>query len=160
MSDVERLLIGVDPGLMTGVAWLLDDDTFESCDLPALDACDRIARLFSDHWNGGDQDDCRPIVIAVERYSITQQTVKLTRQYDALEVIGVCRWIARYHGASFLLQGASAAQRVGNRDVLRTLGWWKPGGDHLNKAAAQVALAYQQTFPHEFAKRLEPGTII
>jgi hypothetical protein len=146
-----RLLVGVDPGLATGLAWLWND-TFTSENLSALDACDRIENLTRRHPG--------PIVVAVERYNITKQTTRMTRQYEALEVIGFCRWIARRHRASFLLQSAGEAQRAGNREVLRLLGWWKPGGDHLNKAAAQVALTYQRSFPLEFARRLEPGMII
>lgn len=152
MSDTPRLIIGVDPGQATGLAWMLDDD-FTSVDTTPLEACDKISQALRLR---GD----RSAVVAVERYNITQRTVKLTRQYDALEIIGVCRWLAHRHRAVFLLQGASDAQRCGNREVLRTLGWWKPGGDHLNKAAAQVALAFQRTFPHEFAARLEPGMIV
>lgn len=152
MSDTPKLIIGVDPGKTTGLAWLLDDE-FTSVDLPPLEACDQVERLLR---RRGD----RPALVAAERYNITQQTVKLSRQYDALEVIGALRWLAHAHRATFVLQGASDAQRCGNREVLRTLGWWSPGGDHRNKAAAQVALAYQQTFPHEFASRLAPGTII
>lgn len=149
--DTTRLIIGVDPGKMTGLAWLIDD-TFKSTDLAVLNACTVMDMLLREY------EGC-PIIIAVERYSITQQTSRLTRQYDALEVIGVCRWFAHSHDAQFLLQSAAAAQRCGNRDVLRALGWWKPGGDHLNKAAAQVALAYQTTSPLEFTRRLEPGMI-
>jgi len=152
MFDTPRLIFGVDPGQATGLAWMLDDD-FMSVDTTPLEACDKISRMLRLR---GD----RSAVVAVERYNITQRTVKLSRQYDALEIIGVCRWLAHAHRATFVLQGASDAQRCGNREVLRTLGWWSPGGDHRNKAAAQVALAYQQTFPHEFASRLEPGTII
>lgn len=152
-DNVSRLIIGVDPGKVTGLAWLIDD-VFMSSEYSSMNACTTIDSLIRVY---GEQD---AVIIAVERYNITQQTTKLTRQYDALEVIGVCRWIACLHDAQFLLQSASGAQRCGNRDVLRTLGWWKPGGDHLNKAAAQVALAYQKIYPHEFAKRIESGMII
>lgn len=155
-----RLIIGVDPGKSTGLAWLIDD-TFQSIDLPAIKACtllDMIMREYDSDKSVIRSDQVA--VIAVERYNITAQTSKLTRQYDALEVIGVCRWLAHAHGAQFMLQGASSAQRCGNREVLQALGWWKPGGDHLNKAAAQVALACQTIFPHEFAQRIEPGMII
>jgi predicted RNase H-like nuclease (RuvC/YqgF family) len=152
ICNTPRLIIGVDPGKMTGLAWLIDD-TFKSTDLTAINACDMISNLLISY------SEQRPVIIAAERYNITQRTVKLTRQYDALEVIGTCRWMAHNHHTMFILQAASEAQRCGNRDVLRALGWWKPGGDHLNKAAAQVVLAYQQAFPHEFARRLEPGMI-
>lgn len=146
-----RLIIGVDPGKMTGLAWLVDN-TFRSTDLTALDACTMIDTLMTQHSD-------RPTIITAERYTITTNTAKLTRQYDALEVIGVCRWLAHMRRAQFELQAASAAQRCGNRDVLSALGWWGRGFDHRNKAAAQVALAYQQRFPNEFALRLEPGMI-
>lgn len=144
-----HLIIGVDPGGTTGLAWVLNGQ-FESVDLPPLEAMDKVDELVRRRV---------PTVIAAERYNITAQTIKKTRQYDALEVIGACRWLAyRYH-ASFLLQSAGEAQRAGNREVLRVLGWWKPGGDHLNKAAAQVALAFQRALPQEFTKLIEPGML-
>lgn len=148
----KRLIIGVDPGKETGLAWLIDDE-FSHMDLPALAACDKIAWLVS---GCGAQ---RPTIIAAERYNITQRTVKMTRQYEAFEVIGACRWIAHVHRTSFVLQAAGEAQRAGNRDVLLRLGWWRRGGDHLNKAAAQVVLAFQQIFPAAYAELIGPDTI-
>lgn len=152
---VDKLIIGVDPGLQTGLAWLTSagsDERFSSVDLPAMEACDRIARFLDDR--------CRQqAVIAVERFTVSGRAAKMTRQNDALEIIGVCRWLARRHGVSFLLQGAGDAQRVGSRELLTRLGWWAVGGDHLNKAAAQVALAYQRAYPREFAQRINPDTI-
>lgn len=145
-----RLIVGVDPGGTTGLAWLLND-RFESVDLAPLEALDKIDELARRKM---------PTIIAVERYTITAQTIKKTRQYDALEVIGASRWIAHRYRCTFLLQSPGEAQRAGNREVLRVLGWWAKGADHRNKAAAQVAFALQRTLPHEFAQRVEPGMLL
>ena len=132
------LIIGVDPGKTTGLAWL-DNKTFYSTDYNALSACDKIFELITT-YDG-------KVIVAVEPYNITRQTIKFTRQYDALEVIGTCKWMSYKYGAEFILQAASAAQPAGNVDLLKQLGWWVSSKDHCNKAASQVVLAYQRVFP-------------
>jgi len=158
----DKLIIGVDPGLQTGLAWLMSengDEQFSSIDLLAMEACDKIAWLLA-RWRGRrTQWRGRQAVIGAERFVITGRAAKMTRQNDALEVIGTCRWLARAYESSFLLQAAGEAQRIGSRATLLQLGWWMPSGDHLNKAAAQTVLAYQRAYPHEFAHRIYPGTI-
>jgi hypothetical protein len=140
----KRLLIGVDPGKTSGLA-VLDGDDFWSVDLDdPLDVCDEVHRML--RWK-------RPTVVAVERYTFTRAAGRMTRQYDALEVIGALRYICHTSGVSFVLRGASESARVGSPAVLRALGWWARGFDHRNRAAAQLALLLQQTYPEEFVRR-------
>lgn len=148
-----RLIIGLDPGGTCGFASLLGD-TFESCDLRPYDACLRLERLLA-------RRDVDASVVACERFTLTAESVKKTRQNDALEIIGVARYLAtRYNSTAFLLQGASEAQKAANREVLRLLGWWTPGVDHRNKAAAQLALALSRVDPLDYRRRLEPGMLV
>lgn len=92
--------------------------------------------------------------LTVERFTQAPGRPR-TAQNDALEVIGVMRWLACEHRAWFALRGAAEASRAGSHDVLRRLGWYRPKpGDHMNKAAAQVALAYQERDPIGFIHSL------
>lgn len=142
MSRLSSLLIiGIDPGLTCGFA-TLNAGVFDLYDLEYTAAIDRLDTL--------TYGQATPYMIAVERFTPNGKAA-MTRQVHALELIGAARFMARKRGAlRFLVTGASEAQRVGTPDVLRRLGWWKPGGDHLNKAAAQIAYAIFLTLPDEF----------
>lgn len=139
------IIIGVDPGKTTGLAWY-SDGKFNSGDYSSLNACDVIHNLLNNYH--------RSKIIAVERYNITRQTIRFTRQYDALEIIGTCRWFSHRFAAEFILQDASAAQYSGNVLLLKQLQWWVSGKDHCNKAASQVVLACQRAFPNHIQDKL------
>lgn len=139
-----ELIVGVDPGLACGFA-VLDGDDFYSMDLTPEFACDELARQLQ---RGKDT------VVAVEMYIPKGNTGKMTRQNDALEIIGVSRYLARTLGArAFLLQGTSDAQTACKPAVLRRMGWYAKGKDHCNKAAAQVGLALMKMAPLEYERR-------
>lgn len=144
---IEHLFIGVDPGLHVGLA-VLDGDRFTAVELSRTAAEDKLHALL---WG-----QRRKTVIAVERFSMSGRK---THQPDALEVIGVARFLARRgHAAAFLLQGSAEATRTGSAEVLRALGWWQRGAaDHVHRACSQVALALALTCPEDFARRLGPG---
>lgn len=138
-----RFIVGLDPGKSCGFA-TLNGDEFHSTDLTPLQACSELHRLLR---NG------RPKIVSAERYTFTQAASRMTRQYDALEIIGTARYLCHEYGVTFVINGAAEASRVGSPAVLRALGWWARGKDHRNKAAAQVALVLQQTHPEEFLER-------
>lgn len=77
--------------------------------------------------------------VVVERFTFT--SIKQTRQYDALEVIGALRYVARLGGASFTLQSRSDKTRVTN-DMLRRLDWYTVRGNGHANAAAQHGLVF------------------
>jgi hypothetical protein len=145
----QRLLIGVDPGKACGFAYL-NGEQFTSDDLSLYDACAELERLLK---RG------QPTVVAVERFTFQASSSKKTRQYDALEFIGVARFLCTKYSVQLLIQGAAEASKVGSPQVLRVFRWWKKGYDHANKAAAQVALALARTHPVEFERMLGPGII-
>ena len=139
----------VDPGLEAGAVnwnteWHSYRDSYEFFPMqaPAYDILERIDR----DLNGG------PAVIVVERF--VQQSLKHTRQYDALEMIGALRWIASRYGATFVLQSRSDKARVPD-DTLRALGVWDPqhpdAMDAFRHLLIYVARAYPQ---HSLMRRL------
>lgn len=155
-------IIGVDPGgkrdvAGCGIAELwgtpADDDVdFTSDDVTPFEAFRTIYYQI--------QNDHHPTLVAAERFTITQQSARRTRQNEAIELIGALRHLCACHEIPFLVQGASDAQRSGNRDVLRALGWWVPGKDHRNKAASQVVHALMLTRPRDLERLIGPGTVI
>lgn len=160
-----RYVIGVDPGGKVDVASCgyavlrgtheVDELEFESSDITPFEAFSRVASLLTSRRAVGST-----VVVAAERFTITQQSARRTRQNEALELIGALRHLCAYYDRTFLVYGASDAQRTGNRDVLRALGWWTPGRDHRNKAAAQVAHTLLQVAPAEFEQLVRPGIVI
>lgn len=146
MNLYDTLIIGIDPGKTVGFARLYNDG-FKQGDLSYEKTTDVLDLMTA--WATLQQV---PFIVSVERFTQHNNRV-MTRQNDALELIGVARFLARKRGAvKFMLNGVTDAQRMAPPDVLRQLGWWKPGGDHLNKAAAQVAYAVALTWPDDFAR--------
>lgn len=141
-------VIGVDPGKAVGLAVLEPNDRFTAVELTYEQAEDRLWELLRVQV---------PTVIGMERFTFTSRSVKMTRQYDALYLIGMARFATRLLGGRFLLQGASDAWEAGGPDVIRTLGWWQRGAaDHVHRACSQVILALQ-TADHRRLVRLLTG---
>lgn len=146
-----RSVFGVDPGLAVGLLRFEPDTGFvEMTTLPPLEAADWVSRRV----RAGD-------LVATERFTPGAGTARRTRQNDALEVIGMLRWIAYRSNATLLLQSVSDAVKVAPNDVLRALNWWRRGDpDHVRRAAAQAAYALHQTRPELLEKLVGPGTIV
>lgn len=144
----DLLVIGVDPGKTCGFATFSAGVFDFSDDLTFNAALDRLHELTS-HGQG------LRVIISVERFTPRGGRQHMTAQTHALEFIGAARYIARVRNVlRFLTPGPAEAQHVGSPDVLRQLGWWAPGYDHRNKAAAQVAYAIHNTLPDAYAELL------
>jgi hypothetical protein len=137
-SSNEYVIIGIDPGLMTGVfTWRSGRERswFEGMHLEA----ETFPRQF---WNelrrqsrGVKPDN---IHMAIERYIITPKTAKLSQQTEALEVTGMVKAIAALHGVSDVRQYAKANLKFASDDMLKAVGWSTPGMRHANDAARQA----------------------
>jgi hypothetical protein len=77
--------------------------------------------------------------LVVENFHITIRTGKLTRQHDALYIIGCLRYKANKDGHLFKLQNPSDKQ-FGDDDRLKQIGWYSPGKGHANDAARHLLL--------------------
>lgn len=142
------VVIGVDPGLKSGVA-VFDSRRPADLELHTLDFDATCAFVDSRLV-----DESVPVDVVGERYTIGGRR-PLTNQPDALELLGVLRWLAFRHEVRHYRYGASDAQRVGGRDVLRRLGWYRPvRGDHLEKAANQVVVHLHSHYPRLLADML------
>jgi hypothetical protein len=133
-------LLWVDPGGMTGLARLRTAPAFETTrvmpvffeadEFAFTAACLRIENMCEDYrgrlWLGW------------ERFDITSNTHKLTRQSDALHVIGVCRFLAQKYGVRVLEPAQQMTPTKAEQEKLKALGWWVPGKDDAQSASAHL----------------------
>lgn len=127
----------VDPGGMTGLAGLSlagqqQGHKFTAEELPFQEACARI-----ESWCSGWGPS---LALGWERFDIDDKTHTKTRAgtYDALHVIGVCRYLALKYGCRAIGAVGRHTPDAADRRALTALGWWVPGKDDAQSAACQL----------------------
>jgi hypothetical protein len=126
-SGLVPAVYAFDPGLMTGWAlWLDGDHDSGEDDFEGI-----VTRVHE----GIDAN-----IIVAERYVITAETLRKTRQTTALEVIGFLRAHAFWSQAEFYLQAPSDAKHFTTDAQLRAIGWYKTGKGHANDASRHLRL--------------------
>jgi hypothetical protein len=75
--------------------------------------------------------------IVIETYQITMETVKKTRQYEPLMIIGVTLWLAQKYDVGVKVQ-ARSIKTFATDGKLRNLGWWFEGQQHARDAARHL----------------------
>lgn len=136
-------IIGIDPGKHVGMAHYYED--VHGTIFRSLVTETNQVRMVLDDWT----EECGLPIVVCERFFIGGNTVKKTRQTDALEVIGNVESYCGERELIFDLQAAGDAKRMGNRPVLELLRWWRGGHemDHANDAAAHVLLGLARHHP-------------
>lgn len=122
----------VDPGGMTGIAiWQSAmGGFFSAAEYPFDEAGDALWDLAGNYG--------RSMAIGWERFTVGPQTHKLTSQPEAMEVIGLCRWVAHYHGCHVLTPAQQHSPDRADREALQKIGWWVPGKDDAQSAACHM----------------------
>ena len=143
-------LIAVDPGQMCGVATYYDGQ-FDSIQCDHEEALNELVVPWLDAF-----PDTR---CAVERYTIGQRTVKMSRQPTALHVIGVIQRECKLRSIPFVLRPPSDAKKLGNKQLQRRLGLWSGASDHANDATAHLLLALAVDHRKTFAELVKSGTV-
>jgi hypothetical protein len=122
--------MGIDPGGTTGVAIIevpWDDSRYK----PTPDAIVDSMQLETS-WGGDDSigkrmynliETFNPDLIALEKFIITMQTVRFTRQPDALWIIGGVRFVADIFGIPVHMQPASLAKTTWDAQRMKETGW-------------------------------------
>ena len=133
----EPRIIAVDPGGTTGLA-------FHGFEYPPLEReqTDHLEMLSGLYELLGEHivKDI-PVTIVCEKFFITGQTSKKSRQTEALRIIGALEWMCDYSGAHFVLQPPSDAKDFASNDRIRAAGLWHVGGaGHANDAARHLLL--------------------
>lgn len=135
MSEL-RGVLAVDPGKLTGFA-LWTPNQFVAGEKPHADFLDFV-------WQMIDDDRVPIDAIVCESFTITADTLKKSRQYDALEQIGALRWMSSMTDAQFVLQTPAAAKSFSTNERLKTMGWYQVGRGHANDAIRHLILFLAQ----------------
>ena len=129
-------ILAIDPGGTTG--WALADEDHLDLVTSGQAAQFEFCQMAEEHAAGSFR---APVdVIVCESYTVTPATIKLTREYAALEIIGTLRYLAQRDKRKFKLQTPAAAKRFMTDARLRNLGWWQPGKDHARDALRHLGL--------------------
>lgn len=125
-------VMGIDPGGTTGVATFrlpieLGAEPLVTLELEPQDYADRVLKRHvtcpEGRW-----------LIVCESYTVTPSTVKMSRQYDPLELIGLTRYALGGIGDTFVLQDPAPAKQFATNDWLKARGWYFPGQPHATDA--------------------------
>lgn len=135
----ERHLLAVDPGLTTGLAvWDIPqyEDELKGPRATELDV-EQLYRLLTQLLLEG----AYTYTVVCEAYTISERTMKNTRQNWSLEIIGVLKYMCWLRGHIFApLQSASAAKSFATNERLKGCGWYIPGRGHSNDALRHLLL--------------------
>jgi hypothetical protein len=150
------IIIGVDPGKITGIAmWqsnqaLLDFYHVEGCNPWTVaesgntEVLSRIRLLLRGRT---------PTLIACERYVQGTGRRPMSYQGDAQHITGEVSGLAQELGCKFALQLAGPAKKTGNDQVLKQLGCYAATPDgHGNDACRQVIRALATFYPETYAE--------
>jgi hypothetical protein len=127
-------VVAVDPGGTTGIARFLSrPGEHEAFTLEHGHDQDWLAENIEFY----DLLVCEDFIISAATARKTQ-----TGSKQALETIGVARYLARHAGVRFKLQTPSAASTFDPKFAkLRRIGWDTPGPDHMRAASRHLLLA-------------------
>lgn len=162
-------IIGVDPGLMTGlyVYRTYEANHTEVPQGPVQCPAEDIPVLLHGWLNRAHahigKDD---IHIAVEKYIITARTAKLSQQHEALEVTGAVKGIAAlFSSYGFLGETVDVRQylkanlKFASDDMLRTMGWYNPKMRHANDAARQASALLKEVDYPRWCELVKGGSL-
>jgi hypothetical protein len=131
-------IIAVDPGKMCGL--IVANERGEIIQHAELTPFETVSAVSSMTYG-------TPVRVVTERFVITPQTHKHTRQYDAIETIGALRYVCMRQDVPFEIQSRDAKNRVGDQ-TLRILGWFMRTPDgHANDAAKHCFAAFMRHHP-------------
>ena len=117
----------IDPGDMTGIAWLLNGGTqFQADEYSFGNAAYQIEVWCAAHR--------AQLAIGWERYTIRRDKPQ-THAYDALGIIGIARYLTAKHHCYVLPPAEQHTPKTFERKQLEAIGWWVPGKDDAQSAA-------------------------
>jgi len=137
------IVIGVDPGKITGIAFWCSPDAAARpwlqggpwllTEVPAYKAVKTIRMVMR---------SCVPTRIACERFVQGSGRRAMTHQPEAPELTGELRELARAYDCHFSLQLPGPAKKMAPNSVLKKIGAYLPTPDgHANDGARQVIRA-------------------
>lgn len=154
------VIVGVDPGLMTGMYVYRSDADWSSLrtsgpmQVSAEKVPVRVHNLLIESGIEG-----YAVHLAVEKYIITSRTAKLSQQSEALEVTGMVKAVASLLGASDVRQYLKANLKFASDDMLRTMGWYSSKMRHANDAARQASALLKEVDYPRWCELVKGGTM-
>ena len=133
-SEGRQLILAVDPGNVTGVAlWDLNDLRATPVAAEIVGAPDvyrAINLLLSEVHDRGDS-----LEVVAESFVIGSRTMKATRTWDVLNILGYLDSLPYLSGEAVTLQKPAQAKSFATDTKLKRISWWKPTeGGHANDA--------------------------
>lgn len=145
------IIIAVDPGEMCGVATYDQRAQIRTTQLPWRAAVNELVVPWLDK---------HPTTIcSVERFTIGQRTLKMSRQPTAMHVIGIIKRECELRGVRVVQYSPGDAKRLGGRATQRRLGLYRPSEDHASDALAHLLLTLAAYDRRAFADLLKSGTV-
>lgn len=131
-------IITIDPGVASGlcvVDYISGEQAFEIVEQGELNQFDTCAWLEAYLEEGPVES------VICETFTITQRTLKLSRQPASLEIIGAARYLTLKQCGKFLMQSPADAKRFSTDKRLKACGLWhSTKGGHANDAARHMML--------------------
>lgn len=153
MGTRSMIIVGIDPGNVTGVAlWAAGED--EKPGWHEIPADDMGAFL---RERSGIAALPRPVYMRYEKFTIMPNAV-ITPQPDALEVTGVVKDFARQHWIPLSHSQPRTSKKNHPDALLRKLGWYvKTKDGHASDAMRQVLAEYLSRDPAGYLAMTEPA---
>lgn len=131
MNNGRTFLLGIDPGLATGVAYInytdADNPQVEWSDEKSVEQFHEFIEIFlSQH-----KDICS---VVIEDYIITERTAKLSQQPWSLRLIGVVAYLCWKYNIPLTLQKPRDKEFADNKKLQRIKFWHVGGEGHANDA--------------------------
>lgn len=130
MSEIPKLVVWLDPGLTTGWASLYGGQSFES----GQGSFTEVGDMLDAHGNLYQED----LAIGWEQYIVTPGGGIAGTANPPIEVIGMAKWIGYWHNATTLTPVPSSFRLPASTQMLKKLGWYRPGQEHANQAARHL----------------------
>jgi hypothetical protein len=123
------IVLWVDPGLVTGLAWLLHGWDFHADEFGFMEAGTSIERTCATYqgmaWIGW------------ERFTIHPHTPPIDAHH-AIEMIGVTRRYATHYLCKILTEAQQHTPKPLDQQRLKAIGWWVPGKKDAQSAACHM----------------------
>lgn len=124
------ITLAIDPGLMTGIAiWE------PGLNVPRVEEIHTRQAFYPwmTNWLCAHYGQ-EPVEVVIEEYQITQRTGELSKQYDALYIVGAVESMCQHASVRLYTQSRSM-KSFGTDFKLKHLGWYDPSrGGHQNDA--------------------------
>ena len=143
------ILVGVDPGNVTGIAVWWDPRVYEPPDARGTLVTAEVGAATVPRVLRRMLDGQRPALIAIERY---KQNARKTHQPEAYHVTGAVRSFCEDMMVRCVYQSPSPAQRIGTHRRLKQLGFYvKSKDNHANAATGHMLLLMATYWPETYA---------